>query len=63
MSFVILVRTIEFRAAIWADEPFDVAELIDDQSHRPMHTLELLDVGQLNRLVRSTIRKDPTVVG
>lgn len=33
MIFVILVRTIDFRAAIRADEPFDVAELIDDQSH------------------------------
>jgi hypothetical protein len=33
MIFVVLVRTIDFRAAIRADEPFDVAELIDDQSH------------------------------
>jgi hypothetical protein len=33
MIFVVLVRTIDFRAAIRADEPFDGAELIDDQSH------------------------------
>jgi hypothetical protein len=33
MIFVVLVRTIDFRAAIRADEPFDGAELIDDQTH------------------------------